>query len=121
MRIRGGLLLSNDVVGGPESIIGAVGSIIATNTAVAVGVSSLPDPLTDIADEGWVMYQAFGARGSDPQGVGLINGLWVPFDSRGMRKLREGETLVTVIANAHATHAFDIDFQLFRLLSKSRM
>ncbi len=119
-RIRGLLIISADVTTS-ENQVGAIGAIIATDTAVAAGVASLPDPLTDINDDGWLMYQAFGMRSGDPSGTGNQTSLQVPFDSKAMRKIQSGHQVVFVIANAHATHSFDIDYFNVRMLSKSCM
>ena len=118
-RIRGLLVISADVTTS-ENQLGAIGAIIATETAIAAGVASLPDPITDIDDDGWIMYQAFGMRSGDPSGVGPTS-LAVPFDSKAMRRIQGGQALVVVVANAHATYSFDVDYFNMRLLSKSRM
>ena len=117
-RIRGLLVISADVTTG-ENQIGAIGAIIVTDTAVAAGVASMPDPITDINDEGWMMYQPFGMRSGDASGVGVTS-LQVPFDSKAMRHISGGFQLAVIIANAHATHSFDVDFYLDRILATSR-
>jgi len=72
-----------------------LGALVATDAAVAAGAAAVPDPITEIQDDIWVMISSIsvsiGARSAfnDP----------VRFDSRAMRKIDEGSQLVFIIAN----------------------
>jgi len=58
-RTRGGVFVSSDQGAAVELQTGAFGAIIVSDTAVAAGVASLPDPVTDASDDGWFVWVPF--------------------------------------------------------------
>ncbi len=99
------LLYSSDQNAGSESTLGAVGAAVLEDTAIAVGIASLPDPVTDVADDFWLMYQGLHTRISFVSGGGLVEpaGMVVEIDSKAMRKLPTGKSLAFIIANGDAS------------------
>jgi len=88
----------------------AIGAYVASDTAIAAGVASLLDPITDIQDDVWTFVRAF------PYTVGAARRT-LEFDSRGMRKIEEGQQLVFVAANSVA--GVTINFSVYiRALAK---
>ena len=77
---------------------GAFGMIVASNEAVGVGLSALPSPLTEIEND-WFVYVPFtlikSATAVEVNDLATVQ--HIPFDSRGMRKLKLGESLVGVV------------------------
>ena len=82
-----------------ESFNGAVGAIIVSSAAVAIGTTAIPGPVTDASDDGWFMWTPFsGQQGIDSS----VDVKIFPFDSRAMRRLQEGFEVVFVIETGSA-------------------
>ncbi len=87
---------------------GAIGRMIANDQAVAAGVVSLPDPMTEF-DAPWYMWQAMSTRFVFASGVGFeTSGNQYQIDSKAMRKVGLNEDVVMVATNAHAAHGANI-------------
>jgi len=74
----------------------AVGLAVARNEAIAAGTASLPSPEDD-PDFEWLYYAVFQL--SNPVNAlqdGPISAVQFPFDVRGQRILRRGETVVWI-------------------------
>ncbi len=104
--------ISSDQAAASELQIGAVGMILVTDVAHAAGVASIPGPITDIEDDGWLVYIPFcfefrfvSGVGVEPDFSHLIN-----FDSKAKRRVQEGSRVAVIAENAHATHAFRVMF-----------
>ncbi len=94
---------------------GAMGMAVVSEQAVAIGVTAVPTPITDKGSDLWFQYQFAAA----PTGTNLSYGgpnAW-EFDSRGQRKVQDGEDVVIVMENGDA--AFGLSFLIqFRMLLK---
>ena len=121
MRIVGQMSVSSDQDSADEEQIGALGLTMVTDTALAVGITAFPDPVTDVAADTWFMYQSFAQSFRFISGTGFdsINSMTYKIDSRGKRILEDGEVIVIIAANAHVTHGLKIAFP-FRLLAQVR-
>ncbi len=75
----------------------AIGAAVVSDAAVTAGVASLPDPITEINDDLWTFISGGGNN------TGGTFNQRIPFDSRGMRKLEDGQTLVLVAASDSAS------------------
>ena len=102
VRVRGSIWVSSDQSSANEEPFGALGFIIVSDAAAAVGVGSLPTPITDEADDGWFVYVPWLAswRLVDATGVQANPFMEYKFDSKAKRKVNEGDTLAVVIENA---------------------
>jgi len=120
-RIRGFIHITSDQSGATEEQIGAVGVIKVTDNALAVGAGSIPGPITDEDDEGWMLFEPF-AQISDMTHQGTVARGSLPprleVDSKAMRKVPDGYNLVVMIENAHATEGLDVNFR-FAFLSSA--
>ena len=99
VRTRGALVLEMLTSGGvTNEVTGAVGMIVVSSDAFAVGISALPGPLTDISND-WFVYEPFAlaTESANPPADSRVSHVMRQFDSRGMRKLKAGETLAMVI------------------------
>ena len=109
LRTVGVLSIGSDMPGNDEEQIGAFGVMIVTDLAAAAGAASIPGPITDGGDDGWLMYTLFCQSWSSFSAVGAdFTTNQYPFDSRAKRVVETGDSLVMMIENAHATHAFDM-------------
>ena len=116
-RSRGTIAITSDQLTSTESQMGAVGLIVVTEAAAAVGITAIPDPVSNASDDGWFVYQGFTQRDL-ATGGNVTRNFW-PFDSKAMRRVEEGFEIVVVVANAHATDGFKIGFSMSMLTSSS--
>ncbi len=109
-RIRGLLTVQSDQSAATEFQVGALGCAVFTDTAIAAGVASLPDPVTDVEDEMWVLFTHIGQQFLFSSGVGKNPDMATQYvlDSKAMRKVPVGYSLGFVIANASATHGMRV-------------
>jgi len=116
-RMRGTLFVRAADVG---TFHGAIGAFVANNTAIAAGVASLLDPVTDVADDAWFWYQSFGGGGSaDPGSAGPSSSQVLSIDSKAMRRVADGFAIVFVVANSSGATAFNIALSLRTLGSEA--
>ncbi len=66
-----------------------------TDLAFAAGAASIPNPVTDIADDNWMFISSICTALTARTGISDQ----IAFDSRAMRKLEEGTRLAIMIAN----------------------
>ncbi len=104
VRTRGWIGVASDQAAVSEAFVGALGFAIASDQAVAVGVGSLPTPYTDQDSELWFVHQFFTSRMDiDSAGLATRRGYdMFSFDSKAMRKMQSGQTLVIVVENGSA-------------------
>ena len=118
-RLRGTFLVK-----GAEAFFyhGALGAFIANDTAVAAGVASLLDPVTDVGDDAWLWYQSFHggpATAGEPGSAGQSGAQVYSIDSKAMRRMQPGFTLVFVVANSSASVDFSVALSVRALGSES--
>ncbi len=121
LRVVGQVSVSSDQQAVSEDQIGAIGMCIVTDTAVATGITAVPDPVTDVNDDIWFMYQSFSQQMRFGTSVGLHPD-WATnyqIDSKAKRIVQSGETIIVVAANAHASHSLQIAFSI-RVLGQVR-
>ena len=101
MRTRGSLLVqyaTGDAAA--EGFQWAFGMCIVTQNAFGIGVTAVPDPIADIAWEGWFVYETGVvkqvAATLDQAEIGA--GQRIEIDSKAMRKLRITDNVVGVFA-----------------------
>ncbi len=88
-----------------ETPTGAVGCAILNDVSIAAGVASLPDPVTDIQDDIWMLFQGLISQTRVATAVGFQEsaGSLYEVDSKAMRKLPEGKSVAFIVANGHPT------------------
>ncbi len=97
VRVRGFLRATLDSADAVTSgFLCAYGLGVVSSAAAAVGVGSIPTPLTDASWDGWLLHRFFSCR----FGVAAISDgsgdVMLELDSKAMRKITEEETLVMV-------------------------
>ncbi len=122
-RTRGQVIVTSDQGSVIEEQLGALGAIVVSDTAVGVGVASLPDPVTDASDDGWFVWMPFmQATGFNPTSASIDSAAakqTYDFDSKAMRRVEEGFTIAFVAANSHATFGLKIGISISILTSLS--
>ena len=117
LRTVGGISISSDQSAALEVQSGAVGGCIITDRASTVGITAIPDPVTEVADDMWFLFQSFAQR--TDLTVGGVNAFWYSFDSKAKRIVEDGFQGAFVLANANATDAIGFAFHV-RVLTQVR-
>ena len=105
VRTVGHILVLSDQTAAPEVFHGAYGMEVVSIQAGAGGTGTIPTPITEQSSDMWVMYQL--VSGAFQTSGGTQEGFIFEFDSRGMRKVEDGETVVTVFENGSGTAGID--------------
>ncbi len=112
LRTVGILSIASDQASGLETQVGALGMIGVSDAAVTIGITAIPDPISDIDNDGWMLIVPFSQQTT----LGVDHGADTKeyhFDSKAKRVLPgQGVGFAVVIANAHATHA--LEFTLYQ-------
>ena len=97
MRVRGDCIVNMDVGAADDSGVFAVGLIVGTDAAVAVGNTAFPSPVADL-DADWLWHGFFALRALSSTQVDNEGGQFShrEIDSKAMRKFKPNENLVAV-------------------------
>ena len=103
-RIRGVISIKSDQIIASEAQLGAFGATVLSSVAVATGATAVPDPVTEAADDMWMLFVPFVQQFLFGTGVGfdMIGAISYDLDSKAMRKMPSGKELTFVLANAGA-------------------
>ena len=129
VRTRGEMLfLLTTSTATPGGFHGAVGLAVVTDQAFAAGVASIPGPIGEDDWDGWFYHRFFSVLGAGPIDSGVaadidqVNGttasLRIEVDSKAMRKLSVGQTLVAVLETVEVGTASMSIFFNCRMLVK---
>ncbi len=103
----------------------AFGMCVVSQNAAGIGITAIPDPLTDRAWDGWFVYQTFSLFSSDIQVAGALSTsraahIRIAIDSKAMRKIHNTDTIVGVVAigaiNGAATGNFVLNTRILVML-----
>jgi len=117
-RLRGTLLVESVLT--TTAYHGAIGAYIASDAAVAIGVTALLDPVTNASDDVWLWYHSFAGDGRGDGSAGGNGAMLIEVESKAMRRMEEGQSLVIVGANANALSEFAVALSLRVLGSQTR-
>ena len=92
----------SDQIAATESNPGAFGGTIVSDRATVVGITAIPDPVTEHNADFWFLYEPFQCVGGPDGDQRQIN-FQMKFDSRAQRKVQEGDDIVFVLANGGST------------------
>ena len=98
IRTRLHLNIQSDQTLGTEDQVGAVGCAVVSDQAVAIGVTAVPTPVTDLGSDLWLAHQYLTSSFLFKSGVGVEAQFTTnaDLDSRAMRKVEEGQDLILV-------------------------
>jgi len=119
VRTRGLLTLASDQIANGENQWIAYGHIVVKVTAQAIGVTAVPTPLSEGEDD-WFVYEEFAQQigVSSATSVFKIGG-FKEFDSKAMRKVDIGDTIVTAVESAASGVSEGLQMRdAFRMLIK---
>ena len=101
VRTRGELLVYLVTAGGAniEGFRWAFGMCIVTENAAGIGVTAVPGPITDIAWDGWFVYETgqVATQGGTLDQGSLTSAVRIPIDSKAMRKFKESDVVLGVL------------------------
>ncbi len=97
VRIRQTLAWKSDQTAATERQIGAVGFAVVSDQAVAIGITAVPTPVTDLASDLWMLHQFFMSHFTVTSAIGSESQYHqIDVDSKAMRKVEDGQDLVEV-------------------------
>ncbi len=100
VRTRGQLFLTSDQFANSEDQEIGFASAVVTEAAAGIGITAVPTPLTDASDDLFYVYEVMQMRMLVSSSIGIMTGLSVGIeriiDSKAMRKVEDGQTLITV-------------------------
>ena len=95
VRTRGMLALRSDQAAAIERQAAAFGIAVVSDQAVAVGVTAVPPPITELASNLWLLHQLIYADESNLTDR-TRSGQFMSIDSKAMRKVEVGQDVVVV-------------------------
>ena len=118
IRLRGEFMIYSDQSAQDEDPFGAIGAMIVNGEAFDAGVASIPTPYTESFDNGWFYHQYWSApvAATPASGIMTMNHARYIIDSKGMRKVVNGDVFVLVIENKSAAHAAALTVNLRMLI-----
>ena len=118
VRTRGYFSIVTDQASASENQFGHFGAIVVSDQAVTVGVTAVPTPATD-SQSSWYVYEATADRfffhTSAAQNIHTVR--MTEIDSKAMRKVEEGQDIITVVESAAVSDGF-LAFDFTRTLIK---
>ena len=97
VRTRGTCLLRLQVSDGVASgMDAAFGMCVVSENAASVGITAVPNPITDVAWDGWMVYWTGALKGSSLSSQGASTHR-IDIDSKAMRKIKESDVLLGVL------------------------
>ncbi len=111
VRTRVSLHIGSDQVAANEMQIGAFGLCVVSSQALAIGVTAVPTPLTDLASDLWFAHQIMMTDFFFVSAVGIDadGGAYFEIDSRAMRKVNDDQEIVLVGEAASTSLGFNLD------------
>jgi len=101
VRTRGLWNCRSDQTGALEAYATSFGMAVVSDQSVAIGVTAIPTPETDRGSDLWFVYEDMASQFLFISGVGVHPnaGEVLRFDSKAMRKVEDGQDIVSVIEN----------------------
>ncbi len=79
-----------------ELQVAGVGVAVVSDEAVAVGITAVPTPITDMGSDLWLLHKVIMHNLTRTASGLSSTGHQVSIDSRAMRKVEDGQDLITV-------------------------
>ncbi len=103
IRDRGVIHLRSDQAGATETYGVGYGKCVVSDQAVLIGVTAVPTPVTDKSSDLWYLFESLFGRIEVSSGAGTgvptETGKFLQYDSKAMRKVEEGQDLISVVEN----------------------
>ncbi len=99
VRSRFEIFLRSDQAAAIESQRVGVGIAVVSDQAVAIGVTAVPTPVTDMGSNLWLLHKLVYADESNLTDR-TRNGTGVSIDSKAMRKVEVGQDIIVVVESS---------------------
>jgi len=102
VRTRGFFGIRSDQIAADESYDAALGYAVVSDQAIAIGVTALPTPQTDLGSDLFFVHQMLMGRLEFVSASDTIPQMltWVQYDSKAMRKVNDDSDLAFVIESS---------------------
>ncbi len=108
-RTRAKFSVKSDQTTALEDYSGAIGVEVVSDQAVAVGVTAVPTPVGQSSSDVWIAFEWFMGKFVFVSGVGFEDGNSERvLESKAMRKVQEGEQLITVVESSALSTGFTL-------------
>ncbi len=99
VRVHGGIHVRSDQTGASEAYGVFMGMAVVSDQAVAVGITAVPTPDTDMDSDAWFLHLGIFSRFEFISGVGVEtqNGIFKEYESKAMRRVEDGFDMVQTI------------------------
>ena len=110
VRTRGTWLVRSDQSAASELYIGNLGMAVVSDQAIAIGVTAVPTPATDLASDLWFLSEQWLGR-FDLVGTSIMSEVTSKVvDSKAMRKVEEGQDIAFVAEAGIGGGGINMDF-----------
>jgi len=97
VRSRFTIMVRSDQTAASEDFFGAYGIAVVSDQALAIGVTAVPTPVVDSSSDLWLAHTFFMGSVRSPSAASqYLGGIYANFDSKAMRKVEDGQDLITV-------------------------
>ena len=113
VRTRGTGFFGYDPAAADNDVFAAVGLIKASADAATAGAASLPGPISDADNDGWIYHRYFGARsltGSADEAQGMLTDRF-EVDSKVMRKMDGASEVLVWVAEVQTIDGGNLSVQ----------
>ena len=115
VRVRGVFGIRSDQESAAEAYSGSLGQAVVTTQASAIGVTAVPTPETDRESDEFFVYESLAGNQGFITGVGFQEmGRWSTYDSKAMRKVQDGQDVISVIETSSISNGaiFHLSFRM---------
>jgi len=107
LRTLARFVVRTDQVAATEFQIGALGLIVVSDQAISVGITAVPHPIADIADDGWFVHMPIVQAFELGDNTGFTYAPTYEVDSKAKRVIHDGQSIGIVVENS-STGGFSI-------------
>ena len=120
LRVVGQISVRSDQSAASEEQHGAFGMIPVTTRAIAIGLSAILGPVTNVSDDGWFVFMPVAQDFLFLSAIGVTDDTKrYMIDSKAKRVISDGMGIAVMFENSHATHGLDVAVGI-RMLSQVR-
>jgi len=106
-RLQAGII--GDQLAAGENQLAGLGVAVVSDQALAIGVTAVPTPITDLASDLWLVHQLCYNTTVVASSVGFEDGGLAQYaiDSKAMRKVEDGQDIAVVVELSGASSGFN--------------
>ncbi len=112
----------SDQTGALENFGGAIGMAVVSDQSVAIGVTAVPTPFTDLGSDLWFLHGILDGRFQFVSGVGIQAGTGslegAVIDSRAQRKVNDDQDVILCTEEDSLTAVGSVIYSAGRMLIK---